>query len=180
MDVTTQQGQVGQAVGQPGLAKNLVAGDRILVTVTAKKPEGRVSISKVFDHTGSRIDNEGNHIEGASLNLDAPTAQGAEPEFDIEAFRTMLIKGNKSGADEMSRTYQTALLGYKQQGGTTAAERIGNAVYANLQAEDGVSPNDGPHLVLRREQVVAKAPFRGTATEPGVWLVQLAPTWGTL
>jgi len=178
MQGTQTQEATGAAVGQPGLARTLIAGDRILVTVTAKRPDGRVSISKVFDHTGSRIDNEGNAIEGASLNLDAPAGQGAEPTFDVEAFRTLLIQGKKSEADSMSRTYQTALIGYKGQGGTTAAERIGNAVYANLQAEDGVSPSDGNHLVLRREQVVAKAPFRGSATEPGVWLVQLAPTWG--
>lgn len=180
MTTQTQQGAVaGAAVGQPGLANGLIEGDRILVTLTAKKPDGsRIGISKVFDWQGKRIDNAGSPIEGQALNFGANTGTEQEPTFDVEAFRTHLIAGRTAEANAMSSSYQQALVGYKRTGGATWAERIGLAVYANLQSEDGVKSTDGPHLVLRPEQVRAKMPFRSSPTEAGVVLVQLAPTWG--
>lgn len=176
MEATQQRAGAG-VMAQPSRATSLVPGDRIVVTLTATKPnKERVSISEVFDNTGANINNDGTPTGRGSLQFVA--AQGAEPTFPLEAYKTALKDQHEDDAATLVKTYRTALEGFQRTGGSTMAERIASAVFSWLGKTHGVSEADGDHLILKRENVVAKAPIRASQDEPGVWLLQLAPTWG--
>lgn len=176
MQTATRQGQ-GGVVGQLQIATSRVQGDRIIVTLTATKPnKDRVSIHRVFDYNGVEIDNAGNPTGGPGLTFAA--TQGTQPQFPLDAYKAALAAQNEAEVSRLAMTFRKDLEAFQAGGGSTEAERIGNAVYSYLQKYEGVSEADGDHLILRRDAVNAKAPTRSQASEPGVWLVQLAPTWG--
>lgn len=167
----------GAAMAQPTRGTSLVPGDRIVVTLTATKPnKERISISEVFDHNGVNIDNGGVPTGRGSLEFVA--AGGAEPAFPLAAYKEALKAENEDTASSLVKTYRTQLENFQRTGGSTMSERIGSAVFAWLGKTHGVSEAEGDHLILKRENVVAKAPIRASQDEPGVWLLQLAPTWG--
>lgn len=173
----TQQGAAG--MGQLTIATGRVPGDQIIVTLTATKPsKERVSISEVFDYQGVNIDNAGQPTGRPGLTFGAQ-AGGAQPVFPLEAYKNALVNKNEDVAASLVKGFRTSLEEFQRNGGSTEAERIASAVYSYLERNHGVSAQDGDHLILKRESVVARAPTRASANEPGVWLIQLAPTWGT-
>lgn len=175
----TQAPQGAAAVRGTGL----VSGDQILVTLTAEKPGGeRVSISNVFDSQGQQIDNSGKLIGGRSLDF-GTTPKGTEPVFPQDAYAQALKDAQASGkndgtADRIIASYKDQMEEYANQGGAPATERLGGAIFRFLEQEHGVKSTDHAGLILKPEDVQVRAPARRNAEEPGVWLVQLTPTWG--
>lgn len=177
MTTAAQQG-TGSAQGG-AFATSLVEGDQIIVTLTATKPSSeRVSISAAFNSKGQPVDNAGTVIEGPSLDLGGTGDTANEPKFPMGAYTDACRSGNASEADRLNNEFRTAMAAFRKSGGSTVAERVANAVYAYLQANHGVSDQDHDGLILKRDQVMVKAPYRASAAEGGLWVIQLAPTWG--
>ena len=178
MQTVTRQG-AGAGMGNLSIATSRVQGDQILVTLTATKPsKERVSISEVFDFNGVNISNDGQPTGRPGLTF-AAQAGGAQPQFPLEAYKAALTGQNEQEVGRLVKGFRESVEAFQQGGGTTEAERIASSVYSYLQQNHGVSAAEGDHLILKRESVVARAPTRSAQNEPGVWLIQLAPTWGT-
>lgn len=165
------------------VATALIVGDQILVTLTADKSGGeRVSLSYAFNHEGKQVNNKGDAIGGRSLSFnDAST--GEEPVFPTEEYTAALIRGQTGGAndgdaDRIIATFKDAMEQYQGSGGAPQTDRIASSVFSFLEQEQNVKATDHNGLVLKPEEVVVRAPVRRSQDEPGVWLVQLAPTWG--
>lgn len=180
-----QTATAAQGVGgsQPTLATQFVDGDEILVTLTAEKPGGeRIALSYAFNTEGAQINNKGDTIEGRSLDLGG-TPEGEEPQFPSEEYRAALKAGRESGendgeADRIIANYKDEMSRYQASGGAPLTQRIASGVFGFIKAEHGVQENDHNGLVLKQDEVVVRAPVRREATEAGLWVVQLAPTWG--
>jgi hypothetical protein len=163
------------------VATSLITGDQILVTLTAEKQGGeRVSLSYAFDDEGQQVNNKGEPIGGRSLAFNA-AATGAEPVFPTEEYTAALIRGQQGGApatDRIIASFKDSMEQYQNSGGAPATDRIAASVFSFLEQEQNVKATDHNGLVLKPEEVVVRAPVRRSQDEPGVWLVQLAPTWG--
>ena len=172
--VGTQARAIGATQGQgPGL----LAGDLIVVTLTGKKGDGsRVSISHTFNAEGQQVDARGNAIEGRKLTIGA--AAGAEPAFPTAQYTELVRSNLKAQADELTVRYYKDMESFRSNGGSSAAERILNGVLNFVANEHGVRQTDHQGFVLRKDEVVIKAPVRSSPDEEGYWLVQMTPTWG--
>lgn len=181
MQEVAQSGAV--AAGSVALATSLVPGDQILVTLTAEKPnKERVALSYAFNHEGAQVDNKGNPIGGRALTLKHGAAS-PEPTFPTEEYTAALRRGQETGAndgeaDRIIANFKDQMEQYQNSGGAPTTDRIASSIFSFLEEEQGVKATDHAGLVLKPEEVVVRAPVRRTADEPGVWLVQLAPTWG--
>lgn len=167
----------------PSLATTIVPGDQILVTLTAeKRDKSRVALSYAFNHEGRQVDNKGNVIGGRSLELFQGTSED-EPVFPAEEYAAALVRGRQAGnndgeADRIIADFKDQMEAYQSSGGAPQSDRIGTAIFSFLEAEAGVKATDHDGLVLKPEEVVVRAPVRRSQDEPGLWVVQLAPTWG--
>src|SRR5260221_5071508 len=165
MQTATQQGRA-QGMGQLTIATSRVPGDRILVTLTATKPsKERVSISEVFNDQGVNVDNAGQPTGRPGLTFGQ--AGGNQPVFPLAAYKEAFGQ-SEAAAGAIVESFRKELQVYAGNGGTTEAERIASAVYSYLEQNHGVSSQDGDHLILKRESVVARAPTRSSADEPSV------------
>lgn len=165
------------------VATSILATDTILVSLAYSKPDGqRVAVQERFDGEGNPIDQHGEAIDGASLELVGVGGGDDAPEFNQSAYNTLIKQGKRDAARAMKTQHEIDVAVFESEGGTTnPSDAVRNAALAFVREQYDVQTKDrssGP--VIKPEQVIVKAPSRNASgTNPGVWAVQMAPSWGS-
>ena len=102
---------------------------------------------------------------------------GDEPVFDAEAYRQAAIDNRYDDTADITREFQEAVEAWQNSGGSLTVDALREAVLAFMASEHNVQSTDGSHFVIKPEQVQVRAPGR-LGTEAGLWVIQMAPTWG--
>lgn len=161
------------------VATSLIPGDQISINLVAQKPDGaRMSAGGVFNHLGNAVDEKGQDIPGAS-GLDLTLLAGkAQPEFNMKKYQELVEQGSTEAAEDLKTAYEIELENFEDEGGLSLPDAIAAAALEWADRCHGVKTTDGDHPVIKPEQVVVRNVIRETSDQPGVFIVQLTPSWG--
>lgn len=163
-----------------GQAQSLIIGDQISVNLVATKPDGtRMGASALFNHMGNAINADGQEIP-STPGLDVTLLGGvAQPEFPAAKYQELIETGQREAAEDLKTAYEMELANWQDQGGLSLSDAIGNAALDWADRVHGVKTTDvGDAPFIKPEQVVVKTVNRENAQQPGVFIVQLTPSWG--
>jgi hypothetical protein len=170
-----------QQSSTPTVAKTLIPGDLIAVNLVAVNPhaEGqRMAVNATFDHLGNPLDADGKPKLGIpSLDL-ALLSGNAAPEFPMVKYNELIESGQTEAAEDVKFAYEQEVENWKKGGNLPIQDAIGHAVLAWAQKAHNVSTTDHDGPVIKPEQVVVKSVVRNHDAEPGIFIVQLTPSWG--
>lgn len=170
------------------LATNVIAGDKIVVSLAAAKdgPNGqRQTFAGTFNHLGEEIDAQGNVIFGKpKLDLTFKKAAAEQPVFPIDAFNAAVARAGGRPSMESMRIqaeYENAVEAFEEQHGEGAGgnlgDQIGEAVLNYIGEYYGIKRTPGEHAFVDPAQVVVRPAYR-VDNNPVVFSVTLAPVWG--
>lgn len=162
------------------VASTLIAGDQISVNLVAVKPGGeRMSAGGLFNHLGNAIDAAGKEEIGKS-GLDLTLLGGvAAPEFPKAKYDELIEQGSTEAAEDLVLQHEMDVKAWEEQGNQSLPDAIAAAALEWADRCHGVKSEDtGDHPFIKPEQVVVKNVVRENATQPGVFIVQLTPSWG--
>lgn len=171
MKVTSSTGKV--------VATHLIEGDRISVNLVATKPDGaRMSAGGLFNHLGNAVDEKGQEIPSTS-GLDLTLLGGkAQPEFNTVKYQELVEQGSMEAAEDLKSAYEIEMENFDDEGGLSLPDAIANAALDWADRCHGVKTTDGDHPVVKPDQVVVRNVVRENAQDPGVFVVQITPSWG--
>lgn len=161
------------------LATEVIPGDQISVILTGQDADGkRTGFSHTFNSEGEQINPVSNAVlEGRKLDLSNGGGDGNEPEFDVAAYKQALQDDGFAAASDLSRDYQDDFIAWQGKGGNLTVDAIRDSILAFMKAEHDVREDDHVGYVIKDDQVQVRAPTRQN-NSPGLWVVQMAPTWG--
>lgn len=177
---TKNQGEKMEVKGGGGPASTLIVGDQISVNLVATKPDGtRMGASQLFDHMGNAVNADGTAIPG-SQGLRVELLSGnAAPEFPSVKYQELVESGQTEAAEDLKTAYEMEVAAWQDQGNLSLPDAIANAALEWADRVHGVKTTDsGDHPVIKPEQVVVKNVVREHNSQPGVFTVQLTPSWG--
>jgi hypothetical protein len=162
-----------------GPATTLVVGDQIAVNLVATKPDGsRMSASGLFNHMGEAVNADGKAVPGQpGLHIEN-LGGAAMPEFPSVKYQELVESGQMEAAEDLKTAYEMELSKWQEEGNLALPDGIANMVLEWADRVHGVKTTDGDHPVIKPEQVVVKNVIRENAQQPGVFTVQLTPSWG--
>lgn len=165
--------------GKSVVASTLIPGDQISVNLVATKPDGaRMSAGGLFNHMGNAVDAQGKEVPGASgLNI-ALLSGTAAPEFNIVKYNELIEQGSTEAAEDLQLQHEMDVQAWEEQGNQSLPDSIAAAALDWADRVHGVKTTDGDHPVIKPESVVVKNVTRENAQQPGVFIVQLTPSWG--
>lgn len=176
--------------GNNAVADKLVEGDKIVVSIGAVeggRGNGRIQAAAgTFKYTGGRIvrlDQNGLTLPNApSFVAEAPQGQAA-PQFDNVRYERLINGGEEAAAREMELAYTTAVTNFRDNGGTSLSDRLIKGALAWAKQVHGVKSDGGRggdrELTVDPRQVTCRPAFRPVADQPGTFLINMAPVWGT-
>lgn len=157
-----------------GFSTALLPGSEIIVNIALPQAGSKsTAVDLRFNAAGEQVDFQGQPVDGAELFF-ADGAIQAPINFDLSAYTEAVKANDLERQAQITLAHREAVRAQRDNGGGTPAEIVGNAVYALLQAEYGVLPNDHEGPVLARSDLLVKAPL----SQPGTFIVQAAPRWG--
>lgn len=161
------------------LATSLIVGDQISVNLVASKPDGaRMSAGGLFNHLGNAINEKGQEQPGVS-GLDLSLLGGkAQPSFNMMKYQELIEQGSTEAAEDLKSAYELELESFEDEGGMSLPDAIAAAALEWADRCHGVKTTDGDHPVIKPDQVVVRNVVRENAEAPGVFIVQLTPSWG--
>jgi hypothetical protein len=162
-----------------GPATTLIPGDQIAVNLVATKPDGsRMSAGGLFNHMGEPVDVDGK-VQIGQAGLHIETLGGAAmPEFPAVKYQELLDSGQQEAAEDLKTAYELDLAKWQDEGNLSLPDGIANMVLDWAARVHNVHTTDGDHPVIKPDQVVVKNVIREKADQPGVFTVQLTPSWG--
>lgn len=166
--------------GTPTVATHLIPGDRISVNLVASQPGGaRMSVAESFDHMGNVVDVKGSPVPGKpGLRIELLSGNAA-PEFPLAKYNELVESGQTEAAEDLKMQHELDLQAFEDEGNETLPDSIASAVLDWAERAHGVTQTDtGDHPFIRPDQVVVKNVVRQQSDEPGVFIVQLTPSWG--
>lgn len=167
------------STNKPVVATTLIAGDQISVNLVATKPDGaRMSAGGLFNHIGNAIQSDGKELPGISgLNI-ALLSGSAAPEFPAAKHQELIEQGSTEAAEDLVLQHEMDVAAWEEQGNKSLPDSIADAALDWADRVHGVKTTDGDHPVIKPESVVVKNVTRENAQQPGVFIVQLTPSWG--
>lgn len=166
--------------GGGGPAQTLVVGDQIAVNLVATKPDGsRMSAAGLFNHMGEAIDASGKSLPNTP-GLDVTLLGGkAMPEFPMAKYQELLEQGSVEAAEDLKAAYELDMQRAQEEGAQSLPDAIATAAFDWAHRCYGVQDHDsgdGPYI--KPDQIVVKNVVREHAEQPGVFTVQITPSWG--
>ncbi len=168
---------VGGGIAGLTLATEIIPGDQISVVLTGTDGNGiRQGFTYTFNAEGHQI----NPVTGELLGGPALVLAGGggdEPVFDVESYKKCLTENLYDGAADISRDFQEEFKAWQGTGGNLTVDALRNSVLTFMQTAHNVKSEDHTGFVIKENQVQVRAPARQGAAA-GLWVVQMAPTWG--
>ena len=162
-----------------GPATTLINGDQISVNLVATKPDGtRMGAAGLFNHMGNAVQADGTELPGQPGLRVELLSGAAQPEFPAARYQELMESGQREAAEDVKTAYEIELANWQEQGNMNLPDTISAAVLEWADRCHGVKTVDGDHPFVKPEQVVVKNVVRENATQPGVFIVQLTPSWG--
>ena len=161
------------------LATEVIPGDQISVILTGEDGSGkRTGFTYTFNSEGEQINPISQAVLGGrKLDLGGSGSDGDEPEFDVAAYKEALQADGFAAAADLSRDYQDDFVAWQGKGGSLTVDTIRDSILEFMKAEHDVRDTDHTGYVIKDDQVQVRAPTRQN-NSPGLWVVQMAPTWG--
>ncbi len=162
------------------VAQTLIPGDTISINLVASKPDGtRMNAGGLFNHLGNAVDEKGQDIPGSS-GLDLSLLSGkAQPSFNVAKYQELIEQGSTEAAEDLKAAYEIEMENFEDEGNLSLTDAIAAAALEWADRCHGVKTEDsGDHPVIKPEQVVVRNVVRENAETPGVFIVQLTPSWG--